>query len=63
MLVLTRRVNEAVVIGPPDRPVGMVRVIAIKGDTVKLAFAFPREIHVDREEVACAKSRNMESSR
>ena len=52
MLVITRREGEEVVIGDPANPIGMVRVASIKGDRVRLAFAFPREIDVHRREVA-----------
>ena len=52
MLVITRRVGEEVVIGEPGSPIGTVRVAIIKGDRVRLAFDFPREIIVHRREVA-----------
>lgn len=52
MLVITRREGEEVVIGDPAKPLGVVRVAAIRGDRVRLAFAFPREIDVHRREVA-----------
>jgi carbon storage regulator len=52
MLVITRRVGEEVVIGDPAAPLGIVRIAAIKGDRVRVAFEFPREIDVHRREVA-----------
>ena len=52
MLVITRREGEEVVIGDPSNPLGVVRIASIKGDRVRLAFAFPREIEVHRREVA-----------
>ncbi len=52
MLVITRREGEEVVIGEPGSPIGIVRVAIIKGDRVRLAFDFPREIIVHRREVA-----------
>jgi len=52
MLVITRREGEEVVIGNPANPIGTVRIAAIKGDRVRLAFSFPREIDVHRREVA-----------
>ncbi len=52
MLVITRREGEEVVIGDPANPSGMVRVASIKGDRVRLAFDFPREVDVHRREVA-----------
>jgi carbon storage regulator len=52
MLVITRREGEEVVIGDPANPAGVVRVASIKGDRVRLAFDFPREVDVHRREVA-----------
>ena len=52
MLVITRREGEEVVIGDPSNPLGVVRIASIKGDRVRIAFAFPREIDVHRREVA-----------
>lgn len=51
-LVITRREGEEVVIGDPLNPVGIVRIASIKGDRVRVAFDFPREIDVHRREVA-----------
>ena len=52
MLVITRREGEEVVIGDPANPIGIVRIAGIKGDRVRLALEFPREIAVHRREVA-----------
>ena len=52
MLVITRREGEEVVIGDPSSPLGVVRVAVIKGDRVRLAFEFPREVDVHRREIA-----------
>ncbi|MSR40525.1 MAG: carbon storage regulator [Phycisphaerales bacterium] len=52
MLVITRREGEEVVIGNPASPLGIVRISNIKGDRVRIAFEFPREIAVHRREVA-----------
>ncbi len=52
MLVITRREGEEVVIGDPTSPLGVVQVAVIKGDRVRLAFEFPREVDVHRREVA-----------
>lgn len=52
MLVITRREGEEVVIGDPANPLGVVRIASIKGDRVRLAFDFPREVEVHRREVA-----------
>jgi carbon storage regulator CsrA len=52
MLVITRREGEEVVIGDPRKPLGVLRIASIKGDRVRVAFDFPREIEVYRREVA-----------
>lgn len=52
MLVITRREGEEVVVGDPSRPIGVIRVAGVKGDRVRLAFDFPREIDVHRREIA-----------
>jgi carbon storage regulator len=52
MLVITRREGEEVVIGDPANPIGVIRIAGIKGDRVRVALEFPREIQVHRREVA-----------
>jgi carbon storage regulator len=52
MLVITRREGEEVVIGDPANPLGVVRIAGIKGDRVRIAFEFPREVDVHRREIA-----------
>jgi carbon storage regulator len=52
MLVITRRDSEEVVIGDPRNPIGVVRIASIKGDRVRIAFDFPRDVEVHRREVA-----------
>jgi carbon storage regulator len=52
MLVITRREGEEVVIGNPAAPLGVVRIASIKGDRVRIAFEFPREVLVHRREIA-----------
>ena len=52
MLVITRREGEEVIIGDPESPLGVVRIAGIKGDRVRVAFEFPREVAVHRREVA-----------
>ena len=47
MLYLTRRTGEAVIINNAIE----VRVVEVKGKTVKLGFTFPAEATVLREEV------------
>ena len=55
MLALSRRVGEKVVIGDPAKPLGTIQVVAVQGDKVRLAFDFPREIEINRNEVADRK--------
>ncbi len=52
MLVITRREGEEVVIGDPNNPIGVVRIASVKGDRVRVAFDFPREIVIHRREIA-----------
>lgn len=47
MLVLTRRMDESIVIGDDIR----VKVVAIKGDHVRLGVEAPRATPIHREEV------------
>lgn len=52
MLVITRREGEEIVIGDPRNPVGVVRIASIKGERVRVAFDFPREVEIHRREIA-----------
>lgn len=52
MLVITRREGEEVVIGDPKNPIGVVRIASVKGERVRIAFDFPREVEINRREVA-----------
>ncbi|MCA9300128.1 MAG: carbon storage regulator [Phycisphaerales bacterium] len=52
MLVITRREGEEVVIGDPRSPIGVVRIACIKGERVRVAFDFPREVEIHRREIA-----------
>ena len=58
MLALTRRVGEEIVIGDVLNPLGIIRIVDIHGDKVRLAFDFPREVDINRRELADEKARN-----
>lgn len=59
MLVLSRRVNESIVIGGNVT----VTVLEVKGDHVRIGIDAPREISVHRQEVAAQIMRaNREAS-
>lgn len=53
MLVLTRRVQETVMIGPDVR----VTVLGVKGAQVRIGIEAPRSVAVDREEIFNRKRR------
>lgn len=48
MLVLSRRANQAIVIGPDV----VIRVLDIRGDQVRIGIDAPKSVAVHREEVA-----------
>jgi carbon storage regulator CsrA len=52
MLVITRREGEEVVIGDPKNPIGVVRIASVKGERVRVAFDFPRDVEINRREIA-----------
>ena len=54
MLVLTRRIGEMVCIGPDIT----VTVISMDRGQVKLGIAAPRDVVVDREEIAARRAAN-----
>ena len=61
MLALTRRVGEEIVIGDPRKPLGVIRIVDIHGDKVRLSFDFPREVPVNRRELADQKAKATEN--
>jgi carbon storage regulator len=60
MLILSRRVNERIVIGDAIE----IFVVDIKGDQVKIGITAPREVKVYRREVLDAiQQQNIEAAR
>ncbi len=57
MLALTRRIGEEIVLGDPKNPLGVIRVVDIQGDKVRLSFDFPREMPINRRELAEQKAK------
>jgi carbon storage regulator len=58
MLILTRRAGEALRIGDDIE----VTVMAVNGSQVRIGINAPRNIAVDREEIAERKRRDRESA-
>lgn len=52
MLVVTRTTSEKVVIGDPKNPIGTVTIASVKGERVRIAFDFPKDVPVNRQEIA-----------
>ena len=60
MLVLSRRANQAIMIGPDI----VIRVLDIRGDQVRIGVDAPRSVAVHREEVAAdIRQSNEEAAR
>jgi carbon storage regulator len=52
MLVLSRKKDESIVLGPPGQPLAVnVVIVEIRGDKVRLGIEVPREWHLHRREV------------
>ena len=60
MLALTRRIGEEVIIGDPKHPIGVIRIVEIHGDKVRLSFDFPRDVLINRRELAEQKARQQQ---
>ena len=58
MLVLTRRVNEKILIGDDI----VLTVLEVRGDQVRLGIDAPREVKVFREEVLLRDQHDAEPS-
>ena len=54
MLILTRRVGETLIIGDNIR----VTILGVKGNQVRIGTEAPKDMPVDREEIAIRKRRN-----
>ena len=59
MLVLTRRPNEAIVIG--DNVV--ITILSVQGNQVRVGIDAPRDVIVDREEIHQRKTAEKEASK
>lgn len=55
MLVLSRKLNEVLVVGENIR----ITITEIRGDKVKIGIEAPKEVNVDRLEVWEAKQREL----
>ncbi len=56
MLILTRRAGESLRIGDDVE----VTVMAVNGSQVRIGIKAPRDVAVDREEIAARKQRDRE---
>ena len=60
MLVLTRKTDQSILIGDPNGgtdPIEIV-VVEIRGDQIRLGVNAPRDVAVDRAEVAASKQQD-----
>ena len=64
MLVLTRRLNQAIMIGDPTKPNECyeVTVVEVKGDQVRIGVDAPKDIQVHRKEIWEQKQQENEAS-
>jgi carbon storage regulator len=54
MLILTRRVGETIMIGPDIE----VTVVGLNGNQVRIGIKAPKDVTVDREEIAVRRITN-----
>jgi len=52
MLVIGRKEGEEIVIGNPAAPMGTIKIVALRGNYVRVALDFPSDIPIHRAEVA-----------
>lgn len=52
MLVLSRMNDEEIVVGDPEGPIGVIRVVEIREGKVRIGLEFPKSIPLNRREVA-----------
>jgi len=50
MLVLSRHVNQDIIIGDPKNPIAIIRICDVNGDKVRVGVIAAREIPVNRSE-------------
>jgi sRNA-binding carbon storage regulator CsrA len=51
MLALMRKCGQKTIVTLPDGRKGIVQVVWVQGDHVKLGLAFPRDVVIEREEI------------
>jgi sRNA-binding carbon storage regulator CsrA len=59
MLVITRNTDEAenkIVIGDPKKPIGTITIRSVKGERVRVACDFPKDVQVNRGEIAALRA-------
>jgi carbon storage regulator len=59
MLVLTRRINEEIIIGEDIT----ITVVAVQGEKVRLGISAPESVRVDRREIHDRRARGIPAPR